>query len=35
MDRIKELNDVLDRLDWKLNDYEERMHKFEEERFRK
>ncbi len=35
VDRIKELNDVLARLDWKLNDYEERMHKFEEERFRK
>lgn len=35
VDRIKEMNDVLARLDWKLNDYEERMHKFEEERFRK
>lgn len=29
--RIKELNDVLTKLDWKLDGYEERMLKFEED----
>lgn len=33
--RINEMNDVLARLDWKLDGYEERMLKFEEENFRK
>lgn len=31
--RINEMNDILARLDWKLDGYEERMLKFEEERF--
>lgn len=33
--RINEMNDVLAKLDWKLDGYEERMLKFEEENFRK
>lgn len=33
--RIIELNDILARLDWKLDGYEERMLKFEEDNFRK
>lgn len=33
--RITELNDVLTKLDWKLDGYEERMLKFEEENLRK
>lgn len=33
--RINEMNDVLARLDWKLDGYEERMLKFEEENFNK
>jgi DNA-binding transcriptional MerR regulator len=32
--RINEMNDVLARLDWKLDGYEERMLKFEEENLR-
>jgi DNA-binding transcriptional MerR regulator len=31
--RINEMNDVLAKLDWKLDGYEERMLKFEEEHF--
>jgi DNA-binding transcriptional MerR regulator len=33
--RINEMNDVLAKLDWKLDGYEERMLKFEEEQFGK
>jgi len=33
--RINEMNDVLAKLDWKLEGYEERMLKYEEENFRK
>lgn len=33
--RINEMNDVLAKLDWKLDGYEERMLKFEEQNFRK
>lgn len=33
VDRIDEMNAVLSRLDWKLDGYEERMLKFEEENF--
>lgn len=33
--RINEMNDVLAKLDWKLDGYEERMLKFEEEHFNK
>ena len=33
--RINEMNDVLAKLDWKLDGYEERMLKFEEENFSK
>jgi DNA-binding transcriptional MerR regulator len=33
--RINEMNDVLAKLDWKLDGYEERMLKFEEEHFSK
>ncbi len=33
--RINEMNEVLAKLDWKLDGYEERMLKFEEENFRK
>lgn len=33
--RINEMNDVLAKLDWKLDGYEERMLKFEEEHFTK
>jgi DNA-binding transcriptional MerR regulator len=33
--RINEMNDVLAKLDWKLDGYEERMLKFEEENFRR
>lgn len=33
VDRIDEMNAVLARLDWKLDGYEERMLKFEEENF--
>ena len=33
--RINEMNDVLAKLDWKLDGYEERMLKFEEEHLRK
>ncbi|NCB50869.1 MAG: MerR family transcriptional regulator [Clostridia bacterium] len=33
--RINEMNDVLARLDWKLDGYEERMLKFEDEHFSK
>jgi DNA-binding transcriptional MerR regulator len=32
--RINELNDILAKLDWKLDGYEERMLKFEEEHFK-
>lgn len=33
--RINEMNEVLAKLDWKLDGYEERMLKFEEENFKK
>ena len=33
--RINEMNEVLAKLDWKLDGYEERMLKFEEENFRR
>ena len=33
--RINEMNDTLAKLDWKLDGYEERMLKFEEEHFKK
>ena len=33
--RINEMNDTLAKLDWKLDGYEERMLKFEEEHFRR
>lgn len=33
--RINEMNEILAKLDWKLDGYEERMLKFEEENFRK
>jgi DNA-binding transcriptional MerR regulator len=33
--RINEMNDILAKLDWKLDGYEERMLKFEEEQFGK
>lgn len=33
--RITEMNDILAKLDWKLDGYEERMLKFEEEHFSK
>ena len=33
--RISEMNEVLAKLDWKLDGYEERMLKYEEEHFRK
>jgi len=32
--RINEMNDILAKLDWKLDGYEERMLKYEEENFR-
>jgi len=32
--RINELNDVLAKLDWKLDGYEDRMLKFEEDHFK-
>lgn len=35
VNRINEMNDVLAKLDWKLDGYEERMLKFEEENFSK
>ena len=33
--RINEMNDTLAKLDWKLDGYEERMLKFEEEHFKR